>query len=84
MTSSQELDMSNKHDVPGKEATNAIPFGDGSTAPLPPEVQELIGRQLRRVYSGLVEAQIPDNFSSLLDRLSTASAAPKCDTEQDT
>lgn len=77
--------MSNKQEFVGKDAaSDASPLGEPNSAPVPAEVQELIGRQLRRVYSGLVEARIPDDFTTLLDRLSAASAGTKGNTEQDT
>ena len=37
--------------------------------PLSRQDQELIGRELQRFYSGLVEEGIPDKFKTLLDRL---------------
>lgn len=77
--------MSNKQEFIGKDAPfEASQAGDANSSAVPAEVQELIGRQLRRVYSGLVEARIPDDFTTLLDRLSAASAGANRNTEQET
>jgi len=36
--------------------------------------EDLLGRQLRQLYSDVVEEGVPDRFASLLDQLDEASA----------
>lgn len=46
------------------------PGAEGADTNLTQESADLIGRQLRKVYSDLVAEPLPDRFADLLSRLS--------------
>lgn len=43
-----------------------------ATEPLSAEVQEFLGRELRRAYGQVVSEPLPDAFTKLLERLADA------------
>jgi Anti-sigma factor NepR len=61
--------MNDKPDRPPQMQPTVTKDNAAQTTPLPPEIQNQLGKQLRQVYGKMLAEPMPDKFAQLLQQL---------------
>lgn len=61
--------MNDKPDRPPQMQPTVAKDPAAQTTPLPPEIQNQLGKQLRQVYGKMLAEPMPDKFAHLLQQL---------------